>query len=136
MKNYFKYDFVKGTIEGTKSAIRRANEGNTPEYKELCEKLQKHPGFKVVEKVIDRNDRTHKGLTIKKMKEYIRLMPESDKLLAEFEAQEKIAKVVGAAYPIMKKWFFEHFPEYKNYKASIEKEEVTVEQNETERVAV
>ena len=39
MKNYFNYDFINKAIVGTKTAIRKANAGNTPEYRELCKKL-------------------------------------------------------------------------------------------------
>ena len=132
MKTFFKYDFVNETIVGTKSAIRRANEGNTPEYAELCEKLRNQPTFKVVEKKIRENAKKqkHNGLTLNRMKEYIKLMPDADALLEEFEAQIKVADVLGAKYPLMKKWFFEHFPKYKEYIVSDEGEE-NVEKKET-----
>ena len=71
MKNYFNYDFINKAIVGTKTAIRKANAGNTPEYRELCKKLAEHPNFNVVEKVIKENTEKKKyhGLTFKKMRE-------------------------------------------------------------------
>jgi hypothetical protein len=126
MKNYFNYDFINKAIVGTKTAISKANAGNTPEYRELCEKLAEHPDFNVVIKNINRNEeqRKYRNLTFKKMKEYILIKPNGESKVKELEAVMKVAEAKGAKYPLTKKWFLNAYPEYKNNSIELSEEEM------------
>ena len=120
MNAIFTYNFVNKTIVGTKSAINRANMGKNPEYTTLCEMLSAHPDFTVVEKQIKHNPNKKKynGLTLPRMKEYIKTQPNSKARLIEFEAIQKVAEAKGAKYPLTKKWFLATFPEFKENEVS------------------
>ena len=126
MKNHFNYDFINKAIVGTKTAIRKANAGNTPEYRELCKKLAEHPNFNVVEKVIKENTEKKKyhGLTFKKMREYIETKPNNEDKIKEFDAVMKVADAKGAKYPLTKKWFLKNFPEYKENAVELSEDEI------------
>ena len=126
MRNYFNYDFTKKAIVGTKTAINKANAGNTPEYRELSEKLAAHPDFNVVIKNISRNEeqRKYRNLTFKKMKEYILTKPNGESKVKELEAVMKVAEAKGAKYPLTKKWFLNAYPEYKNNSIELSEEEM------------
>ena len=117
MRKHFEFNFVAKTIEGSKSAISRANKGLAPEFKELCEMIKAQPTFTVTVKVINQKEGKEKyhDLTFERMKLYISLQTDAEKKLAEFEAIKKVAKAKGAMYPLTKKWFINT---YKNYKES------------------
>ena len=93
MKNYFNYDFINKAIVGSKTAIKKANAGNTPEYRELCKKLAEHPDFNVVPKDIKENAEKKKyhGLTFDRMKEYILTQPDSENRVKVFEMSVRAA---------------------------------------------
>ena len=120
MNAIFTYDFVNKTIVGTKSAINRANKGMSPEYDMLCKMLADHPDFTVAEKLIKHKEdkKKYKGLTLRRMKEYIETQPNSKERLIEFAAIQKIAAAKGAKYPLTKKWFLATFPEFKENEVS------------------
>lgn len=126
MKNYFNYDFINKAIVGSNAAIRRANAGNTPEYRELCDKLAQHPDFKVVPKEIKTKAEKKKyhGLTFGRMEEYILTQSNSENKVKEFEAVMKVAEAKGAKYPLTKKWFLKTYPEYKENEVAVSEEEV------------
>ena len=126
MRNYFNYDFTKKAIVGTKSAINKANAGNTPEYRELCEKLAEHPDFTVTIKPIKKNEnqRRDRNLTFQKMKDYILTKPNGEMGVKELEAVMKVAEAKGAKYPLTKKWFLKTHPEYRENVIELSEEEI------------
>lgn len=138
MKNYFNFDFENKAIVGSKTAIRKANAGNTPEYRELCKKLAEHPDFNVVPKEIKENAEKKKyhGLTFDRMKEYILTQPDSENRVKVFEKVQEIAEAKGAKYPLTKKWFLKTYPEYKENEASVMEEKKAMEQAEAELDAI
>ncbi|MDY5626889.1 MAG: hypothetical protein SPF92_04720 [Clostridia bacterium] len=138
MKNYFNFDFENKAIVGSKTAIRKANTGNTPEYRELCKKLAEHPDFKVVPKEIKGNAEKKKyhGLTFDRMKEYILTQPDSENRVKVFEKVQEIAEAKGAKYPLTKKWFLNSYPEYKENEAKVMEEKKAMEQAEAELDAI
>jgi len=138
MKNYFNYDFINKAIVGSKTAIKKANAGNTPEYRELCKKLAEHPDFNVVPKDIKENAEKKKyhGLTFDRMKEYILTQPDSENRVKVFEKVQEIAEAKGAKYPLTKKWFLKTYPEYKENEASVMEEKKAMEQAEAELDAI
>ena len=138
MKNYFKYDFIKKAIVGSKAAIKRANSGNGNEYLELCKMLAEHPDFRVVPKEIEVNatKKKYNGLTFNRMKEYIELQEDKEIVLAVFKKVQEIAEAKGAKYPLTKKWFLSKYPEYKENEASIVSNEEIEKQAEAEIEAI
>ena len=121
MKNYFNYDFENKAIIGSNAAIKRANKGNSKEYRELAKMLEKHPDFNVVPKEIDKkeNKKTYNGLNFARIKEYILTQPDSENKMKVFEKVKEIAEAKGAKYPLTKKWFLKTYPEYKENSASL-----------------
>ena len=134
MTNKFNYNFINKTIEGSKTAIAKANKGQNPEYAELTTMLSAHPDFAVVEKVADKESkrRSYKNLSINRMEEYIRTQfsdkDELNKKLVEFESIQKVAKAKGAMYPLTEKWFLHTYPEFK------ESEVTEAESDKTQKV--
>ena len=112
MKNLFTFDFVNNTIVASKTTLKKAGKPGTPEYKELMKMIAKQPTFRVVEKEINnsKNKRDYHGLTIEVMKTHIEKQENKDVLMAEFEAAMKMGK---SKYPLAKKWFLHHFPNFK-----------------------
>lgn len=117
MKNYFTYDFQNKAIVGTKTNIAKANTGRGRQYEELVSMLAKQPTFKVREKDINTNEnkQSFKGLTFKRMEEYIFTQDNYNEKIKEFHAIKKISKAKGAIYPATKKWFLENYPSYKSH---------------------
>lgn len=124
MNKKFNYNFTKKTIVGSNAAIKRANKGLNPEFKELTEMLAQHPDFTVVAKVIDKKEdkKTYSKLTFDRMEDYIRTQFSDKETLnakiVEFKAIQKVADAKGAKYPLTKKWFLATYPEYKENSVS------------------
>lgn len=105
-KNVFVIDFVNGKIWGSKSALKKASNPASDEYKELTAKMAAHPTFKVYEKEANPKKNTYEGLDFKMMKNYINAQPNAKELMAEFDMA--IAMFNGK-YPLVKKWFLDTF---------------------------
>lgn len=103
--NFFRYDFVNNTIIGSKTAIKRASNPASAEYKELIMMKKAQPNFAVAEKDIKKNTvkRTYRGLTIEVMKAHIEAQKDAEAKMAEFE------KVRVMGYPLTKKWFLDNY---------------------------
>ena len=115
MNRHFTYNFETKTIVGSQASIKRANERKNPEYIELTQMLAAQPTFTVTAKTIEhkKNKKTHKNLTIDRMREYIKLQENSKQKLLEFDYVLKLAEAKGAKYPIAKKWFLDVYPEFR-----------------------
>lgn len=85
-KNIFTINFTNNTISGSKSALKKASNPASDEYKELTAKMAAHPTFKVVEKEPNAKKNTVKAFA-------------------------EVVKHNG--YPIVRKWFVEQFPHYR-----------------------
>ncbi len=99
MNTNFKFDFVNQTIVASKTALRKASDPASKEYKELTDMMAKRPEFKVVERAIKKagNKTTYKGLTTEAMWDYIG----ND---AEKMGELNKALEMGG-YPMAKQWF-------------------------------
>lgn len=105
-KNIFSINFTEQTISGSKSALKKASNPASAEYKELTTKMALHPTFKIVEKEPNTNKTTYKGMGFKMMADYISTQENAEELMAEFET----AKLMfGGKYPLVKKWFLDTF---------------------------
>ena len=105
-KNIFTIDFTNSTISGSKSALKKASNPASDEYKELTAKMAAHPTFKVVEKEANAKKNTYKGMGFKMMEDYIRTQDNADELMAEYETAKAM---FGSKYPLVKKWFLDTF---------------------------
>lgn len=112
MKNLFRYDFANSTIIASKTALKKAGNPTTPEYKALMKMISGHPSFQVVEKTINtsKKKQTYNGLTLEVMRTHIEAQKDSVRLMTEFNEVQKGAK---SKYPLAKKWFLEQFPGFK-----------------------
>ena len=84
-KNIFTINFTNSTISGSKSALKKASNPASAEYKELTAKMAAHPTFKVVEKEPNTDKNTYKGMDFKMMRDYINAQPNAKELMAEFD---------------------------------------------------
>ena len=105
-KNIFTINFTNNTISGSKSALKKASNPASDEYKELTAKMAAHPTFKVVEKEPNPKKTTYKGMGFKMMADYIRTQENADELMEEFEAAKNM---FNNSYPLVKKWFLDTF---------------------------
>ena len=110
----FTINFFDKTITGTKASFNKAAKGYGPEYEELSAKMAAHPDFKLEVKEqkhkAAKAKKTYDGLDFPFMRAYILTRPNSDSLMAEYEAVKKIAKDSGTkTYPLTKKWFLGKF---------------------------
>ena len=105
-KNIFTINFTESTISGSKSALKKASNPASDEYKELTAKMALHPTFNVVEKEANSNKNTYKNMDFKFMRNYINAQPNADELMGEFELA---IKMFGGKYPLVKKWFLDTF---------------------------
>ena len=105
-KNIFTINFTEQTISGSKSALRKASNPASDEYKELTAKMAAHPTFKVIEKEPNTKKNTYEGLDFPMMQNYINTLPNAEEMMAEFIAVKEMA---GGKYPLVKKWFLDTF---------------------------
>ena len=130
MKNVLKIDFDKRAIVMDRTFAKNAQNTRSEEYAQLQKVRQDYPGFSVKRRSIKKNanKKTYKGLTYEFMVKYIvtHESPENLKaVLDEFNSLREIGSVCGSgrAYPVMKQWFLERYPEFENFGAVIEVEE-------------
>ncbi len=130
MKNALYIDFVKGTIVMTSTFAKKCYNTRSEEYALLQNVRRDYPEFTVITRQIKKNThkKVYKGLTYDFMREYIRNHSDEEKaaeLLEEMEDKIEISKCHGAAYkyPIIKKWFFEQFPEIPGFGTEENEEE-------------
>lgn len=76
--------------------------------------MSENPAYQVV--IAEVKKQAYSKLTFDRMQDYIMTQPNSRKMLVEFEAAKEVASTKGAIYPLTKKWFLEHYPEYKTNK--------------------
>lgn len=101
---------------------KAAKDTFSDEYAHLQRVREQNPGYLLEVRQIKRkaNKLTYKGLTYERMREYIIRYTEDakrTKLLADFDHLLDISYCQAKArrYPVIKKWFFEQFPEVKNF---------------------
>ena len=105
-KNIFTINFTEQTISGSKSALKKASNPASAEYKELTTKMALHPTFKVVEKESNPNKNTYKDMDFKFMRNYINAQPNANELMDEFNMA---VAMFNGKYPLVKKWFLDTF---------------------------
>lgn len=104
-RSLFTVNAAEKTISASKSALTRAANPYSKEYKELNKLLAQHPRFSVVEKH-SRKKNTYDGMDFPFMQAYIRTQKDGELLLAEFET---VKLLNNNKYGPVKKWFFDTF---------------------------
>lgn len=114
MKNY-KMNFATNTLTITKEFAQRAMVPNSEESTILLHLQSLCPNLKVTYKThkpsSTKNPR--KGLTFKKMENYIRLYDNASELLVMFSTVKAIADLQPNKYDFVYKWFVTQFPNYR-----------------------
>jgi hypothetical protein len=108
----FTIDFVNHKIVGTEYNFRKASIPGTEQYNELLTRMAAHPGFGYQMVKPEKEKKTYKGLSRELMYDYLSVMGEDD-MLAQL-VQMKQDKV---AYPTIKSWFLDKFPNFNVNKA-------------------
>lgn len=117
---FFRFDFTSNTIVGSKTAIKKAGNPDSKEYKELMKLREIQPEFQVVEKEVKKSSgkQSYKGLNRDFVEAYISIQPNADTL----NKQYKEAKEMGT-FPLVRKWFLTTFKEFDMEEAKREIEE-------------
>lgn len=119
-KNAIVVDGMNKALVMTKAFYKKACLFGSEEYYELRKAQAENEGFEIVFKFADKE--THRGLTFKRMADYIKTQPDADARMMEFEAVQKIAKAKGAMYPLTKEWFFLTYPQFKKDEVSADEQ--------------
>ncbi len=113
MKNY-KADFAANTLTVTKDFAIAANDPTTHEFEILAKFKAAYPDMKIVRKTrrAPKQAPKTKGLTYKRMEDYIRLHENADKLIETFNTIKEVAAKQKNPYDFTKQWFDKQFPDY------------------------
>lgn len=103
----YEIDFVEGKIVVSKKFLKEASTVNTSAYIELTKVRKDYPDFAIEPRQITKreNKMTYGKLTYQFMRDYIETKADAEKVLAEFEQVQKLAKFQNAQYVYVKKWF-------------------------------
>ena len=130
-KNAIVVDGMNKALVMTKVFYKKACLFGSEEYYELRKAQAENEGFEIAFKFADKE--THRGLTFKRMADYIKTQPDADARMMEFEAVQKIAKAKGAMYPLTKEWFFLTYPQFKKDEVSADEQAFVL--NEMKKLA-
>ncbi len=118
MKNALNIDFENDRIIMTTTFKKKCSNTRSEEYELLQNVRRDYPNFTVITRHIKKNPnkKVYRGLTYDFMREYIANHTDEEtaaELLTELENNIEISRCHNMAYryPVIKKWFFEHFPE-------------------------
>ena len=114
---YFRFDFSNNTIVGSKTAIKKAGNPASEEYKELMEMRKIQPKFEIAVKEIKvkAGKRSYKGLNQKFVEEYISIQVNAEVLNKQYCEAKKLGR-----FSLVRKWFLSTFKEFDMEKAKEE----------------
>ena len=131
----------KKTIEMTKAFAKAATDPRSDEYALLQQVRRDYPRFKVTQRTINhkKSQEHYAGLTYEYMENYIvnhihSTMEERVKNLKDFNELRMIAMChsKARAFPFIRSWFLDLFPEVEKFGVKIAKVEVEEEIDEEE----
>ena len=111
--------YASKTIRITETYLRAARIPFSNEFNELANLRAALPDFEVKvpsrrkPRATPQTQNIPKFVAYEKMEAYLRLLPESEKLLARFEAVKAYAACHRNSASIVFKWFNESFPDYR-----------------------
>ena len=109
----YKVNHVEGEIVITKAFKNKASVQRTPEYKTLLSLKKENPSYSIVCRTatVSSGKVTHKGLTYKRMEDYINMQPNNVVYIAQYKAAKEYYDS-KSRYAKVKKWFLETFKNY------------------------
>ena len=105
-------NYANGTIDLTKAEAKKAGIIGSEEYKALSEARAQNPSFPVIvlaKKTV--NSSKFKGMPCDFMAQYVESHDQNGALIAEFSKLRKDK----SPYGVIKKWFFEKYPQFKEF---------------------
>lgn len=111
----------KNVIEMNNTFAKAAMIFGSDEYKALQEARRDYPNFRIITKNATKKRDTYKGLTFKKMEEYIAKHDEDGTIMATFKDycgtsdEAKEMGIEALSYGAIKAWFLETYPEIERF---------------------
>ena len=102
-------DIDTNTLYVTTAFNKKAEIYGTPECTKLDDILAMFPDMKVV---VQSKGRSNDAITYVMMEKYIRIMPDAQINLTEFERVKKMSHAHRSAYQFVAEWFKAKFPHY------------------------
>ena len=118
--NGYYLDVANNTLYMTAPFEKKSNIYGTQEYKLVCEIMSQYPNVQIS---IQKKSRKH-TLSYDLMKEFISIMPDSEKMLKEFERVQLMSHAYSSAYKYVENWFFKKYPHYGEFMVKGENDEV------------
>lgn len=106
--------YADGIIEMSREFAKYAAQVGSDEYILLQQTRRDYPNFRVVRKQIakKKDKESYKGLTYEYMETYIKLHDDKEETnMKEYKEMRLLAACHSIRYPVIKKWFFQQFPE-------------------------
>ena len=103
---YFTFDHFNKKIVGTEQNFKKSGNSTTPQYASLMAAMELHPNYELSAIAPKKEKQSYKGLNAELITEYVEVFGN--------EAQKaELDKMVNdnEAYPAIKSWFLEMYPE-------------------------
>lgn len=124
--------YAESVIEMSREFAKYAAVAGSEEYNLLQQTRKDYPTFRVVRKQIakKKDKESYKGLTYEYMENYIKLHDDKDEtIMKEYKEMRLLAACHSIRYPVIKKWFFNQFPEVEKFGVLEVKEEAPAQEN-------
>ena len=114
------FNHTNKTITVSAKFFRAAKDPTTNEFSDLMMMREICPNYEIITRTHRSPRKTEKSMSVpkfvsyEKMETYIKLLPDSEKLLKELELVKAFAKSRRNSASIVFKWFNESFPDYRN----------------------
>ena len=122
----FAFDAVSRTLTITSKFAEMMNRPDSEEYKLAIKFQEDFPGLQIAKRThrtptryTTKSGETYnrnqfKDLTYDRMEKFMRVLPQGEAYLTEYETVKAFAEVVKHnGYPIVRSWFIEQFPHYR-----------------------
>ena len=110
----YKMNFATKTLTITKAFAFKAAQPNTEEANLLSHLNSIVPNLKIANKThYSSGSHPNKGLTYKKMKDYINYHENADELMQAYTTIKDIARLQKSPHGYVCRWFKKQFPDYK-----------------------
>ena len=122
---YFTFDHIRKAIVGSEFNFKMAGNPEKPQYGALMAAMDRHPSYTLTpiasKKKVEKKQ-SYEGLTMDLMEEYLKvyegeLADVARAKFAEMKAKKEEKKI---AYPTIKSWFLDLFPNFNVNKAKME----------------
>ena len=122
----FVFDAVSRTLTITSKFAEMMNNPTSDEYQLVTQFQKDFPGLRIAKRThrtptryTTKSGETYnrnqfKDLTYDRMEKFMRVLPQGEAYLTEYNTVKEFAEVVKHnGYPIVRKWFVEQFPEFR-----------------------